>query len=791
MSHIVPLKECVARPPNHIQRFYLIDHLEGVRKNTHSIFLNNNLNKIEFELLQLATICHDLGKANVEWQQYVIGNLRKGPNHSGCGAILFAYLAYHYLQSYKKWGKYRRLWLQFTRDIADHHGELKSIIKNEEIESGSFEKMDMVGIQKWVYEQFPIFEEREVSISASTLLDWYAYDYLEFVEDALIELHSENRQQTYSISNMMDTLQKWRFFTSVFISSDRFEIEPVQDKRLTKSDWQLIKKEVNHYCKQGNLQSLSKLRSQAQATILEKWKKNKNRVYYVLEMPTGYGKTVTALKIATEIGKKNGHSKIIYVAPYLSILEQNSEAIEKATGRRPLQHHSMAILNNKTLDENSETDAHSTLHMQAWAHHIVCTSFVQWMRAIFPRRAQETLRRSYLEDAVIIIDEPQIIDASVWNLFLVGLNSLANRYNLTVIFCSATMPPFNERLGEQPVRLTVTSRKSDDRYFIQTIDSQTKETCARHLMEIKEPTAIGIFNTIQDAIDVFDGLPNCETTNTYLLHGLMAPIHKAIQIKQIRQNLQKQKNKKIRVVSTQIIEAGVDLSFHYMYRALPIIPSLIQAAGRVNRHRELPMGRIETSLFLREERDTRYVYSTSLRRISDELLFQKEKWYEHEMNSLMRIFYEKMFTENSYEAVLQDIQSAFLGNWPSVSCHDVFQSDDQHLLPLFVPFEWENQLKWLPNTILSLLNEFDIKDSKRIYKLFLEKNTRLNWSFEKNKRFSVLFQQFVINVPVEKALRLVSKEDFLQYRVPIIEDSYSYDNEKGLHISEEVSSVII
>lgn len=791
MSRIVPFDKCVARPDDHNQRFYLKDHLEGVRKKTHSFFQNRNVHEVERELLELAAISHDLGKAHYKWQEYIVGKSSKGPNHSGCGAIFFAYVAYHFLRLHKKWEEYKQLWLQLTRDIADHHGDLKTLAKNEEIEKGSFSKMDIDGIRKWIYELFQILEEKNVSMSETVLEDWQCDEFLELVDDTLFDLYSKNRKEKYSTSRMMDTLQKWRFFTTVFISSDRFEIESVSDKRINKNDWNSIKQKIEEFCQQGSKKSLSSIRSIAQYDILTQWKKMKDRTYYVLEMPTGYGKTVTALKLATEIGKEKGQSKIVYVAPYLSILEQNSEAIEKATKRLPLQHHSMAILNNETLDENLETDNHSTLHMQAWAHNIVCTSFVQWMRAIFPRRAQETIRRSYLNDSIVIIDEPQIIDAGVWNLFLIGLESIAKLYNLTIIFCSATMPPFYEKLEEQPVRLSIKSRKEDDRYYIQMVEEQTKETCANKLIEANEPTAIAILNTIQDAMDVYDELSDYEPTETFLLHGLMTPIHKAIQINKISRRLQAQKDKPIRVISTQIIEAGVDLSFHYMYRALPIIPSLVQAAGRVNRHQELAMGRIESSLFLRNEKDTRYIYSSSLRRLSDELLFQREIWYEHEMDSLVRTFYERMFTENSYEAVLQDIQSAYLGNWTNVSRHDVFKSDEHYRLPLFIPLEWEENYKRIPHGIRSLLNEFKITHPEQIYELFIDKKIRTSWSYEKNKRFTILFNQFVVNIPAEKALKLVTKEEFLHYRVPKLEDSYSYDLKKGLNINDDVSSVVI
>ncbi|PWA13093.1 CRISPR-associated helicase/endonuclease Cas3 [Pueribacillus theae] len=796
MSRLVSLVDCIARPDDGKQRYYLVHHLEGVRCYTHSFFQKENIEETERKLLEFAALSHDIGKAHYDWQAYINGEQKTGPNHSGCGAIFFSYLAYHWLKIRGEWDVYKSLWLQLTRDIADHHGSLKGFIENEDIEKGSFEKMDMLGIQEWIYRLFPIYEEEGVSFNAKDLNDWQCGIFEDLVDDAIYELHLDKRKLSRTPVEMMDIIQRWRTLTTVLISSDRFEIQNIPDKRVENEEWDSIVENIKSYCNQGNQHPLADVRANAQKDILEQWEKVRDCSYFVLEMPTGYGKTVTALKLASEIGKTKKLSKIIYVAPYISILEQNAEAIFEAIKKVPIQHHSMAILNEKTLEENSQTDKHSDLYVQAWANDIVCTSFVQWMKAIFPRRAQETLRRVYLKDAIVIIDEPQIINASVWNLFLVGLQSIAGLCNLTIIFCSATMPPFYEKLKEIPKQLSIGAKEENNRYQIKIVGEQTCFSCAERLSSLTEPSGAAILNTIQDAIDVYEKLPYEENVENYLIHGLMIPMHKSIQLNKINTSISNQRerrtNNRIRVVSTQIIEAGVDLSFHYMYRALPILPSLVQAAGRVNRHRELPIGKIETGIFLRDEKDTRFIYDSSLCRISDELLFQRDEWYEHEMDALVKRFYEQMFTENSYESVLQDIEAAVGGNWEKVSRHDVFKSDDYYRLPLFIPFQWENEKNWISNPFKRLLEEFKIENPKQIYNLFLDKKTRLNWSYAQNKRFNLLFNQFVLNVPVEKALKLAENEDFIQYRVPLLEDEYSYSLEKGLKIAgNEVSNSII
>src|SRR5690606_18656594 len=130
------------------------------------------------------------------------------------------------------------------------------------------------------------------------------------------------------------------------------------------------------------------------------------------------------------------------------ILEQTSLTIQDAMKERALEHHSLAILDV----EDKQRAEENQLAMEAWAHSIVCTSFNQFWKALFPIRAQDVLRRVFLKDSVVIVDEPQIFNPEVWNLFLCGLESLSDLFNLKVVFLSATMPPFSYGLSRSEER---------------------------------------------------------------------------------------------------------------------------------------------------------------------------------------------------------------------------------------------------------------------------------------------------------------------------------------------------
>ena len=278
-------------------------------------------------------------------------------------------------------------------------------------------------------------------------------------------------------------------------------------------------------------------------------------------------------------------------------------------------------------------------------------------------------------------------------------------------------------------------------------------------------------------------LPSENHVEKILLHGLMTPLHKKIQINKIHHLFEEQRKgrlrKRIQVVSTQILEAGVNLSFHYLFRACPLLPSLAQAAGRVNRHGEKAQGIVETGIFFREGKDTReYIYSKTLSVFLMNSI-SKDMWMEYEMMQLVNQFYANMFKENDYTAVFTDVEKAVHGNWTSLSSHEVFANEEEFRLPIFIPVQWKGLENFIPFEIINLMEHFNINDSKQIYEIYMEKQLKES-SYQERKKFNLLFNMFVLNVPAEKALRLVPKENFLTQRIPILENEDAYDLERGL-----------
>ncbi len=769
------------------------------------------------QLVGLAGLCHDLAKSHAEWQAYIVSDsIKKGPTHAACGAFFFSYFGYHLLQETDRWDDDCVCWLWLTRDIADHHSQLHNLTDDRWLKRYDWDMYDLPGIETFIHEQYDTL--CDVPCTEESFEVWIdeAEDAIEEALDALDLGYDE-----WEALQLMEELQKWRDLTTSLIAGDRFDVRTVDTVWLAPKQHRQHQRYLEQFCRENGNHPLATVRVKAQADIMAQLAQRADARFYTLEMPTGYGKTVTALKMGAWFGEQQGYRKIVYVAPYLSILEQTSHVIEEVLREKALEHHSLAVLD----DDDEQRAASSQLAMESWAHAIVCTSFQQFSKALFPRRSQDALRRAFLRDSVIIIDEPQIFNPEVWNLFLCGLEALASLVNLKVIFLSATMPPFHYGLSRRPAALTIEATAENDRYELIREEAKDEVSLTQFLLDRETRSQAAILNTIEDAYRVYhelkdalgwegseategvgightfgndeedkhwgvackdeggvDGERNDER-QLFLLHGLMTPLHKSIAIEKVRAALAHSDGPPLYVVSTQVIEAGVDVSFRHVARALPILPSIVQAAGRVNRHAEGgKKGTITVFPFLRHGKtNTRtFIYAKALRQITDELIEAKPRWSESELTQLVQQYYEEMFRQNTYETVLAHIRSAYEGRWEELADFQPF-GPDYLKLPLFVPWDpTDTERQWLPNKFVALQQKFDVFSGHEVYDRFADQSYMAKLSFDERKQFMILFGYYVLNVPVKKALQVASREDFLQQRVPCLYGNDAYDAQVGL-----------
>ena len=789
MSVLIPFEKCKARPNEQNREFLLKDHLLYVQEYTEKWVKNND--EVLIKLIGLAGVCHDIAKSHKDWQVYINSNSAdtRGPTHAPASAFLFSFFGYNFLKVHDKWEKYRIYWFRLIRDIADHHGTLKRLLDDYWIRASDWDLMDLEGINNFIQGQY--LELKDIKLSEELLDDWL-FQIDDLLEEVMDEL--DLGYDSPPLLQLMKQLQLWRNLTTSLIAGDRFDVKSTDTIWFDKEEFLRCDNNIDEFCQANMHHPLALVRAHAQKEIMQQMQENSHERFFTLEMPTGYGKTITSLKLATWLGMQKGYRKIIYVAPYLSILEQTGSVIEEVMDIDVLEHHSLAILdktNDTSSREREQRIPRDYLAMESWAHSVVCTSFQQWAKALFPQRAQDVLRRAFLRDSVVIIDEPQIFNPNSWNVFLCGLEALAELYNFRVIFLSATMPPFKYGLSKSPIKLSVQASVKHERYKIVNCEKMDEVELAQFLKKKEYKTQAAILNTIEDAFRVYCELQN-DDCEPHLLHGLMVPLHKKVEINKIKAKLKKPSQKPWYVISTQVLEAGVDVSFEHVVRSLPVLPSIIQAAGRVNRHfeSEAQQGILSVVPFYRGgEKNTRNsIYkSKSLRDITDQLLYEKDVWLESEVLSLIQRYYEKMFKQNTYEAQKKVIREAYEGNWEELAKFEPF-GQDYLKVPLFVPWQVHNEdLKWLPPKFLQLHREVGIFHPEVLYERYRDKCFMSSLSFEERKNFMILFHYYVLNIPVKLALKMVGKEDYLQNRIPILFGDGVYDQNTGLttHFSEE------
>jgi CRISPR-associated endonuclease/helicase Cas3 len=319
--------------------------------------------------------------------------------------------------------------------------------------------------------------------------------------------------------------------------------------------------------------------------------------FYTLTVPTGGGKTHTSLAFALNHAVAHDLKRIIYVIPFTSIIEQNAAVFKECLGsENVLEHHSNFDWEQKrktieTADDDDRTNSaigKLKLAAENWDIPIVVTTNVQFFESLFANRSSQCRKLHNIAKSVIIFDEAQMLPREYLKPCMNAVYELVTNYGATVIFCTATQPSLSKFLPED-VKLEELSPDPKGlfdfykRVEVKNIGKLADDELVQRMNEQKQ--ALCIVNTRKHAKGLFEGLAN---DGRFHLSTLMCPVHRKATIAAIRQRLKG--GQPCRVVSTQIMEAGIDIDFSVGYRAIAGLDSIIQAAGRVNREGKAQSG---------------------------------------------------------------------------------------------------------------------------------------------------------------------------------------------------------
>ena len=310
---------------------------------------------------------------------------------------------------------------------------------------------------------------------------------------------------------------------------------------------------------------------------------------FSLTVPTGGGKTLSSMAFALNHAQTHQKQRIIYVIPYTSIIEQTATIFREIFGESVIEHHS-------SLDLEKETPQ-SRLASENWDAPLIVTTNVQFFESLFAARGSRCRKLHNIANSVVILDEAQLMPPQFLESILKTMTLLKEHYGVTFVISTATQPalkpmrdPFGgvklqglenvQEIMRNPEELYQNLERVQIRLPKDFQESQTWSEIAEELLQYD--SVLVIVNTRADAKELFRLMPE----GTIHLSALMCGKHRSKIISEIKRRLKD--NIPTRVVSTQLVEAGVDIDFPVVYRAMAGLDSIAQAAGRCNREGKLP-----------------------------------------------------------------------------------------------------------------------------------------------------------------------------------------------------------
>ncbi|HOZ49869.1 MAG TPA: CRISPR-associated helicase Cas3' [Candidatus Hydrogenedentes bacterium] len=297
---------------------------------------------------------------------------------------------------------------------------------------------------------------------------------------------------------------------------------------------------------------------------------------FSLTVPTGGGKTLSATAFALDHAIKHGKRRIIYVIPYTSIIEQTAHVLAGIFGpENVVEHHS-----NLDPSEESHETQRARLAAENWDAPIIVTTNVQFFESLYAAKSSRCRKLHNIANSVVILDEAQLLPPNLLSPCVDALNTLTRGYGVTLVLSTATQPalPSLDRPREiipEPARLYSDLKRTEISFPPSLSEPSDWQSVAAQLQEHRQ--VLCVVNTRRDCYELFKLMPE----GTIHLSALMCGFHRSQAIKRIKQSLKN--GEAIRVISTQLVEAGVDIDFPVVYRALAGLDSVAQAAGRCNR----------------------------------------------------------------------------------------------------------------------------------------------------------------------------------------------------------------
>lgn len=616
-------KEKIYAHYNGTDKQLLLDHLFNVArsgaKEAQTVGQEN--------VLFLIGIFHDLGKASQAFQNKLMKKPNDKVDHSSAGA----YFLFEKIPTVLEFYSYDKGIVKIFTElvcytISAHHGiydiPLSGANKTAYMESNLYRRMqEYIKNPNYNYEDIDSFVKE---IDKSLIVNNQFKNIDELIVAAFNDFENifkkvnKLKQSTDEMFYYFSLVQ--RLYLSLLKNADildtinayRFEITPYTQNEVLDLKHQYLEKiELLYQQYEKNLEKqteLNKIRM-AIANRLNKRALNDTTGIYKLNLPTGAGKTKLSMRYGIhQINQEK--QRFFYITPYLSVLEQNAKEIKGILGENGvLEHHSNMVSEydgNNEIDQQEEDTKTSIMKeylLDTWDSPVVLSTMVQFFQTLFKGKSANLRRFSNLINSVIILDEVQSLPVQVTTLFNLTVNFLKNIMNATVVLCTATQPKFDSKYlkhtvvyggegNESSELVTLSQEESNifkrtniykfEEYFNLKSNILDIATAATQIKGVLNKSILIILNTKNAVKKMYEELQNLDSQKKiYHLSTNMCPKHRLDIIDEIRKKLSE--NEPIICVSTQLIEAGVDVDFDMVIRSYAGIDSIVQSAGRCNR----------------------------------------------------------------------------------------------------------------------------------------------------------------------------------------------------------------
>lgn len=627
------------------------------------------------DILFLLGLFHDLGKSSIDFQDKLEKHPNKHVDHSSAGA---SYL-FQKIQACLKQSSIpladRVLFQEISAYvISAHHGMYDILLQDEGVQAEQFAfnklRHRMIGCMKndsYQEDILPFAQELEDELST------YGYRDL----NDLIEKAFGNYQQAWSKLSCSDESEKEyysgcfiRMYLSFLKNADILDtvnaygllIEPLKDEekqKLNESYLEAVERKYESFSHPTT--RLNEIRSQIGERVKSRGEKDSTGIYR-LDLPTGAGKTNLSMKYAFHQLVDQNKSRFFYITPFLSVLEQNAAAIKKVIGEDGVLEHHSNVVQNKQESEDKGDEKESLLPeylIESWDSPVVLTSMVQFFQTLFKTKSANIRRFSSLANSVLILDEVQSLPIEVTTLFNLTMNFLNKVMNTTIILCTATQPAYDStaikhklsyggKYGEATdiVELTHDEKEVFSRTELRKFDENNQHSNLSDLVGFvlgNDESILAVFNTKKTVDKFYMMLEGLTDRPIYQLSTNMCAQHRLDIISEIKQHLKK--GIPIICISTQLIEAGVDIDFNRVIRSYAGVDSIVQASGRCNRESKRDKGQVTLVNLTAEEENLSRLKEIKAKKDATEHIIHKIS-SPIEMSLLNRDFFEYYYANN-------------------------------------------------------------------------------------------------------------------------------------------------